>query len=68
MPRARVSHILKETKSMKTLIARFVYDDSGQDVVEYGLLVGVIASICVLALRSIGGFVLSVYSGLGINL
>lgn len=53
---------------MKALIARFVCDDSGQDVVEYGLLVGVIASICVLALRSIGGFVLSVYSGLGINL
>ena len=53
---------------MKALIARFVYDDSGQDVVEYGLLVGVIASICVLALRSIGGLVLSVYSGLGINL
>ena len=58
----------KETESMKALIARFVCDDSGQDVIAYGLLVGIIASICLLALRSVGGFVHSVYSGLGINL
>jgi Flp pilus assembly pilin Flp len=63
-----LSHNLKETNSMKALIARFVCDDSGQDVIEYGLLVGIIASVCVLTLRSLGGFVLSVYSGLAINL
>ena len=29
---------------MKALVARFVREDSGQDLIEYGLLVGIITS------------------------
>jgi Flp pilus assembly pilin Flp len=49
---------------MKTLVARFVREDSGQDLIEYGLLVGIITSGAVLAINAIGPKVTTYYSSL----
>jgi Flp pilus assembly pilin Flp len=53
---------------MKALVARFVREESGQDLIEYGLLVGVITAASVLTLRSLGDLVLNLYSALQTNL
>jgi len=49
---------------MKALVARFVREDSGQDLIEYGLLVGIITSGAVLAINAIGPKVTSYFSTL----
>jgi Flp pilus assembly pilin Flp len=41
--RHKSSHGLKERVEMRTFIKRFVRDDEGQDLVEYVLLVSLIA-------------------------
>ncbi len=53
---------------MKALIARFVREDSGQDLIEYGLLVGIITSAAVLSIQGIGPIVSNYYSTLLSNL
>jgi Flp pilus assembly pilin Flp len=49
---------------MKALFARLVLEDSGQDLIEYGLLVGIITSGAVLAINAIGPKVTSYFSTL----
>jgi pilus assembly protein Flp/PilA len=49
---------------MKALFSRFVRDDGGQDLVEYGLLVGLITAAVVTAISSIGGKVTSYFTTL----
>jgi Flp pilus assembly pilin Flp len=49
---------------MKLLFNRFVREDSGQDLIEYGLLVGIITSGAVLAINAIGPKVTTYYSTL----
>ena len=39
---------------MKALFNRFVRDDAGQDLIEYGLLVGVITAVSVGFIMQIG--------------
>lgn len=39
---------------MKALFARFVREDQGQDLIEYGLLVGIITAATVTAVTQIG--------------
>ena len=39
---------------MKNLIARFVREDEGQDLIEYGLLIGIITVGCIVAIQAIG--------------
>ena len=39
---------------MKTLFTRFVRDDAGQDLIEYGLLIGINTIGAVTAISSIG--------------
>ena len=39
---------------MKTLIARFVREDAGQDLIEYGLLLGIITVGAITAIGLIG--------------
>ena len=39
---------------MKALLARLVRDDSGQDLIEYGLLVGIITAGAIVAINAIG--------------
>ena len=42
---------------MKALFNKFVREESGQDLIEYGLLVGVITAVTVGAIKAIGPIV-----------
>jgi len=39
---------------MKAVLARFISEESGQDLIEYGLLVGIITAATVAAITAIG--------------
>jgi Flp pilus assembly pilin Flp len=39
---------------MKALGARFLGEDSGQDLIEYGLLVGIITTATITAISAVG--------------
>ena len=39
---------------MKNLVVRFISEDQGQDLIEYGLLVGIITTGAVTAITAIG--------------
>ena len=53
---------------MKALFTRFVCEESGQDLIEYGLLVGIITSTAVLTIRSLGSIVQGFYTNLQTNI
>jgi Flp pilus assembly pilin Flp len=53
---------------MKALVARFVREDSGQDLIEYGLLVGIITAVAIGAISSIGPKVQQYYTNLNSHL
>ena len=58
----------KEIGKMKALVARFVREESGQDLIEYGLLVGIITSGAVLSIKAIAPIVSNYYTNLQANL
>jgi pilus assembly protein Flp/PilA len=47
---------------MRKLINRFRHDDEGAALVEYGMLVGLIAVICVVAVTTLGTEVSAAFS------
>ena len=49
---------------MKALFNRFVQEESGQDLIEYGLLVGIITTGAVTAILAIGPKVTTYFSTL----
>jgi pilus assembly protein Flp/PilA len=49
---------------MKEMLVRFVREESGQDLIEYGLLIAVITIGCILSIQSIGGKVAGYFSNL----
>jgi pilus assembly protein Flp/PilA len=49
---------------MKALVVRFVGDDSGQDLIEYGILVGLITAVSVATITGIGTRVHTFYTTL----
>ena len=49
---------------MKALIKKFVRDEEGQDLIEYGLLIGIITAGAVTFIAPIGGKVSSYFSSL----
>ena len=49
---------------MKNLFNRFVREDAGQDLIEYALLIGIIALALMTVLPSIGGKVLAKFQAL----
>ena len=53
---------------MKALLVRLVLDDSGQDLIEYGLLIGVITTAAIAAIQEIGPKVGAYYSNLNVKL
>ena len=53
---------------MKALINKFVREESGQDLIEYGLLIGIITVAAITAITAIGPKVGSYYSNLNTNL
>jgi pilus assembly protein Flp/PilA len=48
-------------KSIKTIIA----DESGQGLAEYGLILGLIAVLCIVAVTSLGGKIQGVLNNVG---
>jgi Flp pilus assembly pilin Flp len=49
---------------MKSLVLRFISEESGQDLIEYGLLVGIITAACVAAIKTIGPIVTGYFTTL----
>jgi Flp pilus assembly pilin Flp len=48
--------------TMKSLFARFVREEEGQDIIEYGLLAAFISVVAWLTLQAIGQDVITMYS------
>ena len=53
---------------MTALLNRFVREESGQDLIEYGLLIGIITAGAVTAIASIGPKVQGYYTTLKTNI
>jgi Flp pilus assembly pilin Flp len=49
---------------MSGLFARFVREDTGQDLIEYGLLVGIITAVSAAAIVTIGNTTKGFYTAL----
>ena len=50
------------------LLSRFVREDEGQDLIEYGLLIAIITSACIVAISGIGPKVAGYFSNLNTSL
>lgn len=51
---------------MTLAISRFLRRDDGQDLIEYGLLVALIALVCLAAVTTVGSTIQTVFwSGIG---
>src|SRR5262245_8236193 len=56
-------HIERDVMNLITYLrARFLRDDSGQDLLEYALLVALIALVCVAVITSTGSSVQTIFS------
>ena len=53
---------------MTVLLRRFIREESGQDLIEYGLLVGIITAAAVTAISAIGPKVQGYYDSLKTNI
>ena len=53
---------------MRTLFTRFAKDEQGAALVEYGMLVGLIAVVCIGAVRILGGTVNTVFTTINTDL
>ena len=49
---------------MKSVFVRFVREDAGQDLIEYGLLVGIITVAALVSIKAIGPKVAKYFSDL----
>jgi len=49
---------------MRSVLVGFIRDDGGQDLIEYGLLAGLITALVVTAITSIGNKVLALFTTL----
>jgi Flp pilus assembly pilin Flp len=53
---------LRRARPMGSLLRSLVGSDDGQDLIEYGLLIGIIALASVLAVTAIGGKVTAYFT------
>ena len=53
---------------MRFMNTRFIRDDAGQDLIEYGLLIGIITIACITAIQAIGPKVAAYFTTLNTNL
>jgi len=53
---------------MAHLLTRLVRDEEGQDLIEYGLLIGIITVACIVGILAIGPKVGSYFTNLNANL
>ena len=49
---------------MRTLIGRFVGDEHGATMVEYGLMVTLIAVVCIAVVAVLGGEIRDIFAGI----
>jgi len=64
---ARRPSVLEEYR-MKSLFRRLVREDVGQDLIEYGLLIGIITAGCIASIQLIGPKVASYFADLDAQL
>ena len=55
---------VKERADMRTLMTRLLRDDEGQDLVEYAMLVALIALVAAVGVRSFGTALSGWFTGL----
>ena len=53
---------------MKSLVKKFVRDEQGQDLIEYGLLIGIITAGAIVFINPIGSKVSTYFNNLNNNL
>ena len=53
---------------MKGMFSQFVRDDSGQDLIEYGLLIGIITAGAITFITPIGNKVSTYFNNLNSNM
>lgn len=53
---------------MYTLLNALWRDESGQDLAEYALLIGLIALACILAVTALGGTISNIFDDIGAEL
>jgi pilus assembly protein Flp/PilA len=53
---------------MRKLVTRFVKNDEGAALVEYGILVGLIAVVCIAAVGTLGGTINGVFGTINTDL
>lgn len=53
---------------MKQLLTRLLREEAGQDLIEYGLLIGLITAVVVATVTNLGTKILSYYTTLCTNL
>ena len=53
---------------MKGILRQFVRDEAGQDLIEYGLLIGIITAGAIVFIQAIGPKVKTYFSDLNSNL
>jgi pilus assembly protein Flp/PilA len=53
---------------MRKLVSRFVKNDEGAALVEYGILVGLIAVVCIAAVGTLGGTINGVFGTINTDL
>jgi pilus assembly protein Flp/PilA len=63
MRRVSSNHFLKDLQ-MRRLINRFQSDEEGAALIEYGMLVGLIAVVCVVAIQLLGTQINTVFTNL----
>lgn len=61
-------HLRWEERFMKALALRFGREEAGQDLIEYGLLIGILTLGCMISINAIGPKVAKYFSDLNSNL
>ena len=53
---------------MTELLSRFIHDEAGQDLIEYGLLIGIITAVLLVSINAIGPKIGTYFSTLNTQL
>jgi pilus assembly protein Flp/PilA len=53
---------------MRKLVTRFAKNEEGAALIEYGMLVGLIAVVCVLAVQTLGTTILGYFTSINTTL
>jgi pilus assembly protein Flp/PilA len=51
--------------TLRSFVLSFVHDEEGQDLVEYAMLVALIALVCVIGVTAAGTSVNTIFAGIG---